>query len=345
MGFITWSPSHTWQPTMTTDTTTSSYWLNWRFFFCALWILISMCLASYLIFKYEGFNKQRSSERRENHQDTDGLLYEDEAWSTCLIGIHPSWLLIYRIISFIVLLALIIANVSVDGPGIFYYYTQLTFTLVTIYFGLGTCFSIYGCLLKQNEFRGRTVNGASLDAVSTFMVPTLDGVLDIPELTKNPHQEFHVRKIAGVWGYIFQIIYQTCAGAVFLTDFVFWFILYPLRTSNHYSLDFLVFCMHTINAVFLIGDTSLNCMRFPVFRFAYFVLWTATFVIIQWIIHACVTVWWPYPFLDLSSSYAPLWYLVVALMHFPCYGLFILIVKLKHFWLSRSFPGSTRVVY
>lgn len=81
-------------------------------------------------------------------------------------------------------------------------------------FQLGTCFSIYGCLLKQNEFRGRTVNGASLDAVSTFMVPTLDGVLDIPELTKNPHQEFHVRKIAGVWGYIFQIIYQVIFGPV-----------------------------------------------------------------------------------------------------------------------------------
>lgn len=52
------------------------------------------------------------------------------------------------------------------------------------------------------------MNGASLDAVSTFMVPSLDGVLDIPELTKNHNQEFHIRKVAGVWGYIFQIIYQ-----------------------------------------------------------------------------------------------------------------------------------------
>jgi hypothetical protein len=79
-----------------------------------------MTLASYLIFKYEGFNKHRG----ENHQETDGLLYEDEAWNTCLEGIDPSWLLIYRIISFIVLLALIIANVAAEGTGIFYYYTQ-----------------------------------------------------------------------------------------------------------------------------------------------------------------------------------------------------------------------------
>lgn len=228
MSFITWSPSHTWQPTITKDTTTSSYWLNWRFFICALWILISMTFASYLIFKYEGFKKPRHDEREENQQEENGLLYEDEAWNTCVRGIDPSWLLIYRIISFIALLALIIANVAVDGAGIFYYYTQWTFTLVTVYFGLGSSFSIYGCLFKHNECGGSTVNG------------DLEGVLDLPELPKSPHLEFDSRKIAGVWCYIFQIIYQTCAGAVILTDFIFWTILYPFRTSKDYSMDFVI---------------------------------------------------------------------------------------------------------
>jgi len=40
------------------------------------------------------------------------------------------------------------------------------------------------------------------------LAPTLERVLDIPQLTKSPYQEFHTREIAGVWGYIFQIIYQ-----------------------------------------------------------------------------------------------------------------------------------------
>ncbi|XP_061353583.1 uncharacterized protein LOC133298333 [Gastrolobium bilobum] len=344
MSFLTGSSGHTWQPTMTSDTTTPSYWLNWRFFICAIWIIASMAIASFLIWKHEGLNKP-TPERGENQREAVELVYEDEAWNTCLRGIDPSWLLIYRIISFLVLLALIIANGAADGGGIFYFYTQWTFILLTIYFGLGSSFSLYGCFLIHNKFGSGTVNRASLDAeLGTYVVSTHDGALDMPNMPKSPDQESHARKIAGVWGYIFQIIFQTCAGAVVLTDFVFWFIIYPFLTSKDYNLDFFVFCMHTINAVFLLGDTSLNCMRFPIFRFAYFVLWTSIFVIVQWIIHVCVSIWWPYPFLDLSSPYAPLWYLAVALMHFPSYGIFILIVRLKNYLLSTSFPGSSRSV-
>lgn len=124
MSFFTESSSHTWQPTITSDSTTLSYWLNWRFFFCSLWILASMALASFLIFKYEGFNKSRSNSGENQGEEEAGLLYEDEAWNTCLKGIDPSWLLIYRIICFVVLLALIIASVAADGAGIFYFYTQ-----------------------------------------------------------------------------------------------------------------------------------------------------------------------------------------------------------------------------
>ncbi|RYR59377.1 hypothetical protein Ahy_A05g025253 isoform B [Arachis hypogaea] len=334
--------SHTLQPSMAEDTNTLSYWLNWRFFLCALWILAAMGLASFLIWRYEEFRKSRNERReRQRRRETAGSLYEGEAWNTCLKGIHPSWLLIYRIVSFLVLLILLIVNVIVDGGGIFYFYTQWTFTLVTIYFGLASCFSIYGCCFNHNKLEANTADSEQ----GTYSAPILDGAVE-RNLIKNSHtdQEPHTWNPAGAWGYMFQIIFQTSAGAVMLTDLVFWLVIYPFMTAADFRLHFFDVCMHSVNALFLLGDTALNCMRFPMFRFAYFILWTGIFVIFQWIIHACVSLWWPYPFLDLSSPYAPLWYFAVGVMHIPCYGAFALVVRLKHLWLSRTFPETCQFI-
>ncbi|PNY15234.1 hypothetical protein L195_g011927 [Trifolium pratense] len=81
-----------------------------------------------------------------------------------------------------------------------------------------------------------------------------------------------------------------CCASV-LTDLVFWLVLYPFVTPKDFRLDIFTVGMHSVNAVLLLGETSLNCMSFPVFRFAYFILWTVTFVIFQWIIHAAVSLW------------------------------------------------------
>ncbi|PSS28500.1 UPF0641 membrane protein like [Actinidia chinensis var. chinensis] len=327
---------------MSSDTTAPSYWLNWRFLICAIWILTSMVVSAILIWKYEGSKKSKTG-RRHNWRDTVGSLYKDEAWRTSLKVVHPAWLLAYRVMAFIMLLALLIINVVLDGAGIFYFYTQWTFTLVTVYFGIASLFSIYGCFQCRYEVGGDGADHVPLDEEQgTCVSPTLAENDNFPNTPKNmtSQKESGIHIPAGVWGYVFQIIYQISAGAVLLTDCVFWFIIYPFLTSDATRLGFMDVSMHSLNAIFLLGDVLLNCLRFPFFRISYFILWTGMFVIFQWIIHACVSMWWPYPFLDLSSPYAPLWYMGVGLLHFPCYAVFALIIRLKHFCLARFAPDT-----
>ncbi|KAK9117189.1 hypothetical protein Sjap_016136 [Stephania japonica] len=328
-----------WQPEMTADTTAPSYWLNWRFFICAFWIISFMVVSSYLIWKYEGSNRSKSNEE-EARQETKVSLYEDEVWKPCLTTIHPSWLLGFRVIAFFLLIALLIANATVDGGAIFYYYTQWTFLLVIIYFGLGSVLSIRGCYQYCNKVGGDHL-GYDTEQGS-YAVPTHEENANGHDATKNsnPPRQNYGRKPADIWGLVFQVIFQMAAGAVLLTDFVFWFLIVPFLAIKDYDLNFMLIGVHSVNAIFLFGDTAFNCLRFPWFRIAYFILWTAVFVIFQWIVHGCISLWWPYPFLDLSSPYAPVWYLAVGLMHIPCYSLFALIIRSKHFLWLKYFPQS-----
>lgn len=336
MSIITGSLRVSWEPTMMIDTTSSSYWLNWKFFLCTLWVILPLVFSSFLISKYE---KPRNfdSDVRE-YEEPAGIVYEDEIWKPCIESVHPVWLLAYRIIAFFVLSILLRVNVAVDGGSIFYFYTRWNLTMITIYFGIGSLFSLYGCYQYHiNENSNRIGNDGFDTEKVTVLIPNASNVNK-----SDSNNNHNVRKVAGFWGYFFQIIFQMNAGAVMLTDCVFWFFIVPFLTSKDYNLNFLMIEMHTLNVVFLLGDTTLNCLKFPWFRIAYFFLWTIGYVVFQWILHASNFIWWPYPFLDLASSSAPLWYLAVAIMHIPCFSFFVLVIKLKHFLLSKWFPHSYR---
>jgi hypothetical protein len=75
---------------------------------------------------------------------------------------------------------------------------------------LGASFSIYGCF-KHHKVGGNAAYHASLDAEQgTYIAPTLGENADMSNLSKSSdnHEEPHASHSAGVWGYIFQIIFQ-----------------------------------------------------------------------------------------------------------------------------------------
>ncbi|PKI37908.1 hypothetical protein CRG98_041683 [Punica granatum] len=303
MSFLTGPTEDSYKPVVNGDTTAASYWFNWRVLLCALWILASAAFSLFLIWKHEGRRGSNSHRTREGpssqEEEPAGFLYDDEMWSPCLKGVHPGWLLAFRVVAFFVLSVMLIITSFVDGASIFYYYTQWTFTFITIYFGLGSLLSSYGCYEYHRRLVGDKVENMEIDSEhGTYIAngPLSSNKKPIPREGRKP---------ADIWGYLFQITFQMNAGAVVLTDCVFWFIIVPFLAINNYNLS----------------------VRFPLFRIGYFFMWTVIYVIFQWILHACVSIWWPYPFLDLSSPFAPLWYLL-----------------LKHFLLSRWFPQSYQCV-
>ncbi|KAL3631002.1 hypothetical protein CASFOL_023986 [Castilleja foliolosa] len=288
MGFLTGLFSRAWWPGMTTDTTSPSYWLNWRFLVCAIWVFVAMVFAALLIWRYEGRNRiSRNQSNDDQHEVSPGCLYEDEVWGTCLKSVHPVWLLAYRIIAFSTLLALLLADIVHNGAIKFFFYTEWTFTLVTVYFGLASSLSIHGCLLYCRRGKLQRDRCSCTNANNGSYVP--------PTQTENvgPGQEEglshcgdpNCTNAASAWGYTLQIISQMCAGAVALTDSVFWLLIYPYYTAYDYRLNYLIVSKHSVNAVFLVGDAILNRMValsfsglvVPVCSFMVLCCWAAAF--------------------------------------------------------------------
>lgn len=90
--------------------------------------MLSATFSSLLIWKYEVLWKKpaqgNGGDVETQKETSSSTLYEDESWRPCLKGIHPAWLLAFRVFAFIVLLVLLILTATSDGGSIFYYYTQ-----------------------------------------------------------------------------------------------------------------------------------------------------------------------------------------------------------------------------
>ncbi|XP_039127626.1 uncharacterized protein LOC120263720 isoform X1 [Dioscorea cayenensis subsp. rotundata] len=328
--------------------------IHWYTILCFALIAGAFVGALWVIWVYEF---RRKNEDRETEyeslfldagdRDRDGDVIgvrSGELWLSCWTGVNPAWLLMLRIIFPLIMISIILWDMQTYDWTIMVYYTEWTFTLVIIYFVIGACISAHGCWIyskyhhPDNEETNGFLNGNVEEHSSVTLTYRTKQNRNMTKLQKYLEQEDKDQR-AGFWGYAMQVIYQTSAGAVVLTDVVFWGLLVPLL-SEHFKVNLIMASMHSVNAIFLLIDTALNSMSFPWFRMAYFILWSCAYVSFQWILHACGFTWWPYPFLELDTPWAPLWYLCMALVHIPCYGFFVLVVKAKNSFLSKFFPNA-----
>ncbi|MCO5612639.1 hypothetical protein L7F22_066908 [Adiantum nelumboides] len=260
-------------------------------------------------------------------------VYTDNLWKPSCTSVHPFWLLAFRFLAFLYSSTILVTDTIVSGFGIFYFYTQWSFVLLITYFGIATVVSalaasrsrLSGTPFSKSESAVGLIKGfynGSGDVESKNTIATLQMYWE----TVFAQDE----ELASYWGFLMQIIFQSVAGAAVLTDAVYWLGLFPFMKDLPRSYDFLEINLHGMNVVFILVDMMLNRMSFPWYRGAYFTLWTAVYVLFQWSVHALGVQWWPYPFLDPTQKYAPIWYLVLCGAHVVCYGLMWGLASLKH---------------
>uniref|UniRef100_A0ACD5Z123 Uncharacterized protein n=1 Tax=Avena sativa TaxID=4498 RepID=A0ACD5Z123_AVESA len=312
---------------MSTPADGAAYWLRWEVFVCGALIAVPTALAAALLPRL-----RRSA----------APLRATDLWVPCWSRLHPGWLLGYRAFALAAAAALLARNIASHSFTVFFFYTQWTFLLVTIYFALATAISAHGCWVysKKSSRKADESHGFLNVDVENH---NLSGERKRDEIdkTKSYYDEIANEKRATFWGRCMQIIYQASAGATMLTDVTFWGLLVPFFYRDRFGLSMVTDGMHSLNFIFLLIDTLLNNMPFPWYRIAFFVFWSFSYVTFQWVLHASSALsWWPYPFLDLSSSGAPLWYLAMAIAHVPCFSLYWLVVKGKRAYFPRLFPHA-----
>ncbi|KAG7971140.1 hypothetical protein I3843_07G120800 [Carya illinoinensis] len=313
----------------------------WYDFVCFGIVGVAFCGALWVLWRKEGGSKNDDNTVYESlllaRPGTDvyvsalpkGHVSTSQLWTSCWRGMHPRWLLATRFLSFLIMAGFLAWDVVEWDATIFVYYTEWTFALVMVYFAV-TVADLLALKFLVDLEESRTTNS------NIYREREIKATIKL----QSHYTEEEIQQRAGCWGYLMQTAYQTCGGAVILTDIVFWGVIVPFLSNAHLGLNLLMGCMHTMNAVFLLVDTSLNSLPFPWFRLSYFVIWSCLYVIFQWVIHACGFTWWPYPFLELSTPWAPLWYFCMAVVHIPCYGMYALIIKAKNSILPRFFPHA-----
>lgn len=326
---------------------------HWPFAACITFILFFTIGAIFLLRRYEGVKV--SGPRRDEVEDPSlvgivpvGYLWREELWSCCSGALNPNWLLLFRALCFMYLLPVLVFNVLLKNVTVFFFYTEWTFTLLIVYFALAFRQSLLHYLQRRSmasvnrtsppesaASHDRLLNidleASSIGGMDKSVDDYDDSALSLPFVKgREMHED------AGVEGYVTQCVFQTVLPAAILTDFVYWGLLVPLFLPPNVRHGFIDINMHAVNLVLLTIEFSLNSLRFPWFRISYLILWSSAYCFLQWTLHSTgITRFWPYPFMNVDTPYAPAWYFSIIVFHGICYVLCLLLALMKQSVSSR----------
>ncbi|KAJ1292160.1 hypothetical protein BS78_02G370900 [Paspalum vaginatum] len=228
----------------------AAYWLRWQVFVCGALIALPAAAAAALL------PRLRRAAPPPRAADL---------WVSCWARLHPGWLLGFRAFAFVAAVALLARVLVAHGVAAFYFYTQWTFLLVTIYFVFATAISAHGCwvYLRKNSRKADESHGfLNVDVENHDISNSISGerMKDATNKMVSYYEQIANERRAGFWGRCMQAIYQTSAGATMLTDVTYWGLLVPVFYRDKFGLALFTDGMHSLNVIFLLTDTVLNNM-------------------------------------------------------------------------------------
>ncbi|RQM14156.1 hypothetical protein KXD40_003169 [Peronospora effusa] len=130
-----------------------------------------------------------------------------------------------------------------------------------------------------------------------------------------------------------ELLLDVCLAASLLICVVVWTILYPYAVKTGHPekiLNGVSYCQHGANVLLLQLDFLATRHLVSKDALPLIMGWPSVYAVFAWIVHGTVAKgFWPYPFLELNTPWAPLWYGGLLAAHIMALILVMLLSKVK----------------
>uniref|UniRef100_A0AAV1U9Q3 Uncharacterized protein n=1 Tax=Peronospora matthiolae TaxID=2874970 RepID=A0AAV1U9Q3_9STRA len=212
------------------------------------------------------------------------------------------------------------------------FYTSWNFVLQGVYF-----FEAARCTGRQLQ--------RQVDERSASYMALIDGDDDGTDSVSTNRRR--VVRASGQQWIDLELLLDVCLAASLLIFTVVWTVLYPYaRKAGHPEmiLNAVSYCQHGANVLLL--QTDFLATKHFVSKDALPLVmgWPSVYAVFAWIVHGTVAKgFWPYPFLELNTPWAPFWYGGLMAAHIMALLLVMLLSKVKHKEQQRM-PTSPNAV-
>ncbi|CAI5716364.1 unnamed protein product [Peronospora effusa] len=279
---------------------------EWATLVVASELVVTLCTSFWLTTRRSG-----RLDRHSLFHDPPALLHPCACWSLRA-------LLVFRAGTALFFLLVQMLDIWRSTGRCLAFYTSWNFILQGVYFFLAAWST--KCQLKH-----------CVDERTATYMALVDGDDDG---TGNPFvSRRRVMRDSGLHWIDLELLLDVCLAASLLICVVVWTILYPYAVKTGHPekiLNGVSYCQHGANVLLLQLDFLATRHLVSKDALPLIMGWPSVYAVFAWIVHGTVAKgFWPYPFLELNTPWAPLWYGGLLAAHIMALILVMLLSKVK----------------